>query len=403
MIFSVIDDKLSCYDKGVVLFGCGSAGAYAKRVLDRFEKKIICFVDNEQEKWGSHCCGIPVKSVKEMLSILEEDEHIVIQITDERSDEIEKQLLELDVSDKRIISYGEFEQRILDLSRYLYLKKEGITVDDPIYTAELDSYNAYRKGHMAKVIMRHNLCGPSENIFINAAPKTGNTTLISSLERAGISCFQGRQGYFTKIWDFMPLKGKKIKMILGVREPFSQLLSMMFHMQSNFWDQTAYWENGGDVQKIFNDVIAQEIKENKIIPYYDREKNKAHQTRFVEKHFAEAVENIFHIDVYDHPFDCERGYSIIQHENVELFVYQLEKLSQLENVLGEFLNIDDFVLYTDNVGDLQWYKKYYREAKKNLKIDRKLFNEVYSDQYMKHFYSEKQINVFREKWEKNLL
>lgn len=403
MIFSVIDDKLSCYDKGVVLFGCGSAGAYAKRVLDRFEKKIICFADNKQEKWGSCCCGIPVKSVKEVLSILDEDEHIVIQITSECSDDIEKQLLEMGISDKRIISYGEFEQRILDLSRYLYLKRDGITIDDPIFTAELDSYNAYRKGHTAKVIMRHNLCGLSENIFINAAPKTGNTTLISSLEQAGISCFQGRQGYFTKIWDFMPLKGKKIKMILGVREPFSQLLSMIFHMQSNFWDQAAYWENGGDVQKIFDDVIEQEIKNNKIIPYYDREKSTAHQTRFVEKHFAEAVENIFHIDVYEYPFDCERGYSIIQHENVELFVYQLEQLSQLEDVLGDFLNIEDFVLYTDNVGDLQWYKKYYRDAKTNLKIDRTLFNEVYSDKYMRHFYSEKQIDVFRKKWEKNLL
>ncbi len=402
MIFSVIDDKLTCYDGGVVLFGCGSTGAYAKRVLDRFEKNVICFVDNDQEQWGTYRLGIPVRTLKEMLSILEEDENIVIQITSECSDDIEKQLLDMGVSDKRIISYGEFEQRMLDLSRYLYLQKDGVTIDDSVFTAELDSYNSYRKGHTAKAIMRHNLCGLSENILINSAAKTGNTTLISSLERAGISCYQGRQGYFTKIWDFLPLKGEKIKMILGVREPFSQLLSMIFHMQSNFWDQTAYWEKGGDVQKIFDDVIDQEIRNNKVIPYYDREKNAAHQTRFVEKHFAEAVENIFHIDVYDYLFDCERGYSIIRHENVELFIFQLEQLSQLDKVLGEFLNIEDFVLYSDNIGDLQWYKKYYREARKNIKIDRELLNEVYSDKYMSHFYSEKQIAGFRGKWEKNL-
>ena len=145
------------------------------------------------------------------------------------------------------------------------------------------------------------------------------------------------------------------------------------------------------MQKIFDDVIDQEIRNNKIIPYYDREKNAAHQTRFVEKHFAEAVENIFHFNVYDYPFDCEKGYSIILHENVELFIFQLEQLSQLDKVLGEFLNIEDFVLYSDNIGDLQWYKKYYREARKKVKIDRDLLNEVYSDKYMNHFYSEKQI------------
>lgn len=403
MIFSVIDDKLTCYDEGVILFGCGSAGAYAKRVLDRFEKNVICFVDNDQEKWGSNRCGIPVRTVQEMVSILQENENIVIQITSEFSDDIEKQLLEMGVSNKRIISYWEFEARILDLSRYLYLKKDGVSINNSVFTAELESYNGYRKGYTAKTILRNNLCDVSENILVNSAPKTGNMSIIYSLKQAGISCYEGRQGYFVKIWDFLPFKNKKLKMILGVREPFSQILSMIFEMQSNFWDQENYWKNGGDVQKVFDDVIDEEIRNKKANEYYDIEKEFAHQTRFVEKHFKEAVENIFDIDVYDYPFDCEKGYSIIRYENVELFIYQLERLSQLGDVLGQFLNVDDFVLCSDNVAALKWYNKYYQEAKKNLKINRDLFNEVYSDKYMRHFYSEKQIDVFREKWQKNLL
>lgn len=402
MIFSIIDDKLTCYDNGVILFGCGSTGAKAKRILDRFGKDVICFVDNNKEKWGSYCCGIPVKSIDEMLSIWKENENLVIQITSECSDDIEKQLLEMGISNQRMISYWEFEARILDLSRYLYLRRDGVSINDPVFTAELESYNGFRKGYTAKTILRNNLCDVSENILVNSAPKTGNMSIILSLKQAGVSCYEGRQGYFTKILDLLPFKNNKLKMILGVREPFSQLLSMIFEMQSNFWDQPDYWENGGDVQKIFDCVLDKEIRNKKVNEYYDIEKEFANQTRFVEKHFEEAVENIFHIDVYNHSFDCEKGYTIIRHENIELFIYQLERLSQLDSVLGEFLNIDDFTICSDNVAAVKWYNKYYQDAKTNLKIDRDLFNEIYSDTYMKHFYSEKQINGFREKWEKNI-
>lgn len=403
MVFSIIDEKLTCYDKGVILFGCGKAGVQANRVLDSFKKEVICFVDNNKEKWGSDCCSIPIKSLDEMLSILKENESAVIQIASEFSDDIEKQLWEMGVSKKRIISYWEFEARILDLSRYLYLKKNDVSIHDPVFTAELESYNGYRKGYTAKTILRNNLCNVSENIFINSAPKTGNTTLISSLKQAGISCYEGRQGYFTKIWDLLPFKNNKVKMILGVREPFLQLLSMIFEMQSNFWDQEDYWRDGGDVQKIFDRVIDKEVRNKKADEYYDIEKEFARQTRYVEKHFDEAVKNFFHIDVYNYPFDCEKGYTIIKQENIELFIFQLEKLSRLGNVLRDFLNIKDFVLRSDNVASEKWYNKYYQEAKKNLKIDRDLFNEVYSNKFMRHFYSEKQIDKFREKWEKNIL
>lgn len=403
MVFSIIDEKLTCYDKGVILFGCGKAGVQTKRVLDSFKKEVICFVDNNKGKWGSDCCGLAIRSSEEMLSILKENESAVIQIASEFSDDIEKQLWEMGVSKKRIISYWEFEARILDLSRYLYLKKNGVSIHDPVFTAELESYNGYRKGYTAKTILRNNLCDVSENIFINSAPKTGNTTLISSLKQAGISCYEGRQGYFTKILDLLPFKNNIVKMMLGVREPFSQLLSMIFEMQSNFWDQEDYWKNGGDVQKIFDCVLDKEIRNKKADEYYDIEKEFARQTRYVEKHFDEAVKNIFQIDVYNYPFDCEKGYTIIKRKNIELFIFQLEKLSQLGDVLSDFLNIKDFVLCSDNVATEKWYNKYYKEAKKNLRIDRDLFNEVYSKKFMRHFYSEKQIDNFREKWDKNIL
>lgn len=402
MIFSKIDDKLTCYDKGVILFGCGSAGCKIKKILERFGKDIICFVDNNKDKWGSSCYGIPVRSIKEMLSILNENEDFVIQIASEFSDIIEKQLLELGVADKRIISYWEFELRIPYLERYLYFKKKGVSIHDPVFCAEMEVWGGARKNEIEENIIKIALYDIPEIIFINTAPKTGNSSIALSFEHMGIPYIRGGHGYFKKIENLMQLKDKKIKMIAGVREPFSQFLSWIFQFQQALWDQANYWEKGGDVQKIFDVLLDREYKNNSVDDFYNIKKEFWRQTYFITNYFDEEIEKNFHINVYDYPFDCEKGYTIIRQGNIEIFIYQLEQLSRLVDVLGEFLNIKDFTLSSANVASEKWYHKYYQEARKNLKINRDIFDQIYSHKFVKHFYSEKQINEFRDKWSGNI-
>ena len=46
------------------------------------------------------------------------------------------------------------------------------------------------------------------------------------------------------------------------------------------------------------------------------------------------MKEVFGIDVFAYPFDAEKGYTLIKEGNIELLLMKMEKLSELENVIG---------------------------------------------------------------------
>ncbi len=105
------------------------------------------------------------------------------------------------------------------------------------------------------------------------------------------------------------------------------------------------------------------------------------------------------IDVFRHPFDVEKGYTIIRENGIEVLIMTMEHLSSLEGVIGEFIGNSDFKLPKENVGAEKDYARLYKETLDTVKIPREFYDHYYNDNpLMKHFYSQADIEKFAARW-----
>ena len=86
--------------------------------------------------------------------------------------------------------------------------------------------------------------------------------------------------------------------------------------------------------------------------------------------------------------------------NIEIFLYQLERLNVVYEKLFEFLGIAGSRLVTGNSAEDKWYNRYYREAKKNISLPADYIDWSYECEFTKHFYSGRQIEEYMAAWKK---
>jgi hypothetical protein len=70
--------------------------------------------------------------------------------------------------------------------------------------------------------------------------------------------------------------------------------------------------------------------------------------------------------------------------------------------LKEFLGLSGpLELYHSNVGNNKYYYDVYQEFKNTIRIPQWYIDKMYDFKYMRHFYSETEIEAFRNRWLRN--
>lgn len=173
------------------------------------------------------------------------------------------------------------------------------------------------------------------------------------------------------------LELKSGKIISLVRDPVERQIAAM-------------WQNIHQLNRYSADVDFAEIE-----TYFFPEK-------FVGGEFGwfdRQMKPIFDIDVFEYPFDYKKGYSIIKKGNIELLLMKMERLNDLEDVIGEFLNIRNFKLVNENVGSEKPYRFAYEDYRTNFKLPKEMLDNVYvKNKQTNHFYSEMERKTFYRKW-----
>ena len=108
---------------------------------------------------------------------------------------------------------------------------------------------------------------------------------------------------------------------------------------------------------------------------------------------------VFGIDVFAEPFPSEIGYKIYPDSpRASLLLIRLENLRACASTaMRQFLSLDDFTLIDSNVGDDREYAEVYR-AFRRLPLPRTYVESVYSTKFVRHFYSEQEIEKFTRMW-----
>jgi len=392
------------FDNKIVLYGAGIIGVKALKMLKEAGLPAAAyFCDGDPRKWGTSVEGLEVLSPSE-LKQLDESEKLAIIIASEHVpfiDQIAEDIAWLKLRTDNIFT-------LFGLNVSLIWNNKASTLNGGHYYALqnmlLDISQASWTACYLEIFARW--AEKTNVLLVYSIPKTGTSTLISSLSEINIFADKfheiTKKGFpllvdmFAKYKQdiFSILKSRKsVKIVSILREPISQFFSSIFQLQG--------MEFGGVIirsiqsGKSFADSIAQILAHRK----WGNTPN-----LFFEplNWFDDELKAVFGIDVHAHPFDREKGYSIIKQGNAEVLVMKLEKLNSLEQVIAEFVGAPRFKLLNDNVGSDKLYKYLYKQVKQTIKIPREVFDFYYNDPRMGHFYSEEEIAGFLKKWEKNI-
>ena len=195
-----------------------------------------------------------------------------------------------------------------------------------------------------------------------------------------------------------------LKIITDVREPISHGISMYWQLLDEI-----YWHENIEHQTIQQSCLnfikkytwlapAEGEKRNHLFGYLDNyRQNRKYGWEF--DWYDQCIKQELGVDVYAYPFDKEKGYTIIKTDYVEIFLYRLEDLNNLEKELAEFIDCPEFHLIRGNRNTDKEYQFAYKEFMKVFKVPQELVDFYYKDNpYMNHFYSEEQKQEMVKRW-----
>ena len=200
--------------------------------------------------------------------------------------------------------------------------------------------------------------------------------------------------------------GKRLRIITGVREPISRDISQYWHV---FDSWVIYW-NEFESYPSMQESCLEFIKKYTWLPpapdevlspaygYYDGfRQNRKYGWEF--DWYDQCLKRELGVDVYAYPFDREKGYTVIQTDFVEIFLYRMENLNDLEKELAEFVGSPDFRLTNTNTSMDKEYLFAYKEFMKTFNPPQELIDFYYKgNPYMDHFYTEEQKKEMLKRW-----
>lgn len=220
-----------------------------------------------------------------------------------------------------------------------------------------------------------------EIILVYQPGKVGSSSVHASIKKYAknvlhVHYLQNVTYQDENIQKIMSLKSGKI--ICLVREPVSRAISYMWHMtDSNF-----FYDLESGLKKIEKECFANGFE------------------NFQKNWFDDQMKNIMGIDIFQYPFDREKGYQIIKSGNIELLLIKMERLSDLASEIGEFLDIKDFQLCKANMGEQRPYRFAYEEYKKVFSLPIERLESIFKDnEFVRHFYTEEECEKFIQKYQ----
>lgn len=170
------------------------------------------------------------------------------------------------------------------------------------------------------------------------------------------------------------------------RDPYAKNVSLMF---SSLIDILWHHNPGGidnkqqNTSELLDYYFANHVRHDLPLKWFDEE-------------FKEATK----IDIFDYPFDKEKGYIIIKKGKIDVLLMTLEKLNDNEQTIRDFIGDQSFVLRHKNDGSKKWYSDLYESFKKRHYLNEEELKFYYDNDVVRHFYTDEQIEQFKSKWSK---
>ena len=174
---------------------------------------------------------------------------------------------------------------------------------------------------------------------------------------------------------------KRLKILTLVREPLAREISNFFENPEDFIGQRSPLE----------------LPTEELLSFFYQKINVC--LDYTLNWFNTEFEEFMGINIYDHELNKEAGYTLLTFSDCDVAVLQMEQLNQnISAAFKELLNIDIAELDKANQAAQKPYKDVYKQFKLECKFSKEVINKVYDSAFVKHFYSESQIEGYRSYW-----
>lgn len=257
-------------------------------------------------------------------------------------------------------------------------------------------------------------------VFIYQPGKVGSSTIRASLNAVNKSCIHvhwlNPLPGFQEIWNthgtpfYTWIKSQPRKIITLVRNPFARDFSGLFqNTDVRFFCypfiignavSNIYFPGEDDILTLVEDSDLIDLF-GKLVPasneYCDlcvKVMTQMGQMNYEFNWFDSQLKKYFDIDVYKYPFDKKAGYTIIKEGYLEVLVLRLENMKMLQNIIGEFVEVEDFKLVNANESKNKIYKYLYKHVRDNIVLPREYFDCYMNNDKALHFYTKEELQGF---------
>lgn len=380
----------------VILCGTGEVGSTILKLLQAHGVSPFAFYSEDSTVKNKE--NFPVLSWNQLKEVLEtEANSILLQFSFDELKQEEEMLQKLEKFPYSTLITGEEAWQILSFFGELE-KNKGIDIQN-LQHEKVQQVQIIKE---TVKLSQHSIQHLGEPLLLLCMPpKTGDHTFIQTFQKLEIPhhfVFHCPEAISLPL-----LLGEhpKIKIITAVRDPIAENISLLYQIMGSINQSLTarfllyghygieFFQQGGDVQQFF-DLFVQGI--------FNPELCGTHPIQRFLPQFNQSILNL-----YDFPFSKEEGYGICKKGNVEVFVFQLEQLNQLLPQLSQFVGKEINELTLENQTLQKWVGHSYPQALKELRFSLSYFEICYEEPWVKHFYSNEQIESFKNRWKSQIL
>lgn len=164
-----------------------------------------------------------------------------------------------------------------------------------------------------------------------------------------------------------------LHIITTYREPFSRIISNYFERKHLLDNEKLSWP----IDRLIEDFLAEwELYSNGTDTAYS------------------DIKDITGVDILSVPFDKEKGYSHIKHENFIIHVLRFDKIKQWESYLQQ--DFPEIKFITGNISSTKSYAKLYSQFLVEFKYPQDVRNKMYHKHIniIRHFYIDEDVQRF---------
>lgn len=105
------------------------------------------------------------------------------------------------------------------------------------------------------------------------------------------------------------------------------------------------------------------------------------------------------LDIFKHPFDRERGYSILHTGRMDIMLLRTEEIRNVPlEVYRGFLGCDALERQENNKGETKDYGALYKEFKARVRFPKPFVDAMYDNPLVRHFYTAGQLEELKRKY-----